>query len=61
MQKTTKPPASNQDDNIDDLGRDIRTGKTREEQHPQQTLEIGKQKPKSETEDRPKPEDWPTR
>lgn len=45
MPNTRKAPVQKQDDNIDDLGRDIRTGKTRNEQHPQQTFEIGKQKP----------------
>lgn len=54
MPTTPKPPTQNQDDNIDDLGRDIRTGKTRDEQHPQQTLEIGKQRPqpRDHTDDR---------
>ena len=50
MPKTDKPSPQSQDDNLDDLGRDLRTGETREEQHPQQTLEIGEQKPQ------PKPE-----
>ena len=48
MAKTDKPSPQSTDDNLDDMGRDIRTGKTRDEQHPQQTLEIGKQKPKEE-------------
>lgn len=45
MGKKPKPPAQKQDDNIDDMGRDPRTGKARDEQHPQQSLEIGKQVP----------------
>jgi hypothetical protein len=40
--KSTRP--SKRDDNLDDLGRDVNTGKVREEQHPQQELEIGKRK-----------------
>lgn len=35
---------SKRDDNIDDLGRDVNTGETREEQHPQEALEIGRRK-----------------
>ena len=42
------PAPRNADDNLDDLGRDLRTGKTRPEQHPQQELEIGKQKPRDD-------------
>ena len=37
------------DDNLDDMGRDLRTGETSEEQHPQQELEVGKRK----SDDRP--------
>lgn len=40
--KATRPPR--RDDNLDDLGRDVNTGEVREEQHPQQELEIGKRK-----------------
>lgn len=45
MDKNPKSSTQKQDDNIDDLGRDTRTGKARDEQHPQQSLEIGKQVP----------------
>ena len=45
MPATHTPAPRNADDNLDDLGRDLRTGKTRPEQHPQQQLEIGKRKP----------------
>jgi hypothetical protein len=45
MSASHTPAPRNADDNLDDLGRDLRTGKTRPEQHPQQELEIGKQKP----------------
>ena len=51
MPAKAKPPEQKHDDNIDDLGRDIRTGKTRDEQHPQQTLEIGKQIPQRDSGD----------
>ncbi len=52
MPKTDKPSAQNRDDNIDDQGRDLRTGKARDEQHPQQTLEIGRQKPQHRPDER---------
>ena len=48
MPTSHKPAPQNADDNLDDFGRDLRTGKTRDEQHPQQQLEIGKQKPRED-------------
>lgn len=53
MDKTRKPAPARQDDNIDDLGRDPRTGKARDEQHPQQALEVGKQTDQTDTEGKP--------
>jgi hypothetical protein len=49
MSDKPKPSPQNRDDNLDDLGRDVRTGKARDEQHPQQSLEIGEQVPPADT------------
>lgn len=51
MPASHKPAPQNADDNLDDFGRDLRTGKTSEKQHPQVELEIGRQTPK---EDKPR-------